>query len=296
MRNFVIIIIVFLSQSIWLSCNKSSDNSSKELIKLVEERDSLKRENEFQSEKLSDYGQIIEVMNATLDTIALQENMMFRSNGDLPVTKDDVKYNLMRFEALLKKQGEKIKQLEDQLKSSNDSNISSLGLIAHLHKQISVKNNQIAQLKNELEKKNVSISQLQEIVESQRVTIDTQNATITELNKRTQKQGEALARQDAILNNGYVLIGSKKDLKRKGVITRKGKIVSDGVMDRTKFAKVDIRNWTEVSFTAQKPRILTNTPSTSYELTTNGDGNFTLTVKNPSDFWRISNYLVIQTD
>ncbi len=292
MRKIVYIIIVVLSQFFWLSC----DNSGKEIIKLVEERDSLKKEIEFKIERLNDYGQIIEVMNATLDTIALQENMIFRSNGDMPVTKEDVKYNLMRFESLLKKQEEKITQLESQLKKSDDSNVESLNLIAHLQKQISIKNNEIAQLKDELEKKNVNIAQLQEIVESQRLTIDTQNETITELSKRTQRQGEALKLQDAMLNNGYVLIGSKSDLKRKGIITRRGKIVTDGVMDRTKFAQVDIRKWTEISFTAKKPKILTNMPSTSYELTTSGDGNFTLTVKNPSDFWRISNYLVVQTD
>ena len=92
-----------------------------------------------------------------------------------------------------------------------------------------------------------------------------------------------------------MLIGSKDDLNRKGV-TKKGKIVPDAVLDRTKFATVDIRKWREVSFQAKRPRILTNMPASSYQLTTDGYGNFTLIVDNPSDFWRISSYLVIQTD
>ena len=168
-------------------------------------------------------------------------------------------------------------------------------MISHLKEQLNTKNIQIAQLKEELEKKNVDIARLQEQVESQRLTINTQTATINELNQRTQRQGEALARQDAILNNGYVLIGSRDDLKRKGIL-KKGKIVADAALDRSKFAKVDIREWREVSFTAKRPRILTNMPASSYEITTTGNRNFTLTVKNPSDFWRISTYLVIQTD
>lgn len=274
----------------------SCGNSGSKVMKLVEERDSLRQINREQGESLDRYSKTIEILNETLDSIAYQENMIFfNNNEELPITKENVKHNLMRFEALLKKQNDKIRQLENQLSESNDSNAQSLNLISHLKEQLNAKNIQIAQLKEELEKKNVDITRLQEQVESQRLTINTQTVTISELNRRTQRQGEALARQDAILNNGYVLIGSKDDLKRKGIL-KKGKIVADAALDRSKFAKVDIREWREISFTAKRPRILTNMPSSSYEITTTGNRNFTLTVKNPSDFWRISTYLVIQTD
>lgn len=273
----------------------SCGNSNKEIQKLVEERDSLRQAQKVQEEKLDNYSKTIETLNETLDSIAYQEKMIFIGNGEIPVTKEDVKHNLMRFEALLKKQGEKIKRLEKQLAESNDSNTHSLSLIARLKEQLNEKNLRIAQLMGELEKKNVSIARLQEQVESQNTTINTQSATISELNQRTQRQSEALARQDAILNNGYVLIGSKDDLKRKGIL-KKGKIVADASFDRSKFAKVDIRKWREINFTAKRPRILTNMPSSSYEITTTGNRNFTLTVKNPSDFWRISSYLIIQTN
>lgn len=273
----------------------SCGNSNKEILRLVEERDSLRQAQKMQEGKLDNYSKTIETLNATLDSIAYQENMLFISNGEIPVTKEDVRHNLMRFEALLKKQTEKIKLLEKQLAESNDSNTHSLSLIAHLKEQLNEKNLRIAQLMGELEKKNMSIACLQELVESQKTTINTQSATISELNQRTQRQSEALARQDAILNNGYVLIGSKDDLKRKGIL-KKGKIVADASLDRNKFAKIDIRKWREINFTAKRPRILTNMPSSSYEITTTGNRNFTLTVKNPSDFWRISSYLIIQTD
>ena len=274
----------------------SCGNSGNEIMKLVEERDSLRRVNRKQVERLDNYSKTIETLNETLDSIAYQENMIFfNDNDEMPITKENVKHNLMRFEALLKKQGDKIKLLERQLSESNDSNAQSLSLISHLKEQLNAKNILIAQLKEEVEKKNVDIARLQEQMESQRLTISTQTATISELNRRTQRQGEALARQDAMLNNGYVLIGSKDDLKRKGILKR-GKIVADAALDRSKFAKVDIREWREISFTAKRPRMLTNMPSSSYEITTTGNRNFTLTIKSPSDFWRISTYLVIQTD
>ena len=285
------IVAVSLISSLLFGCDYS-DNKVKELAK---ECDSLRQTKKIQDEKLDNYGRTIETLNATLDSIAYQEQMLFVNNGDKPVTKEDVQHNLMRYEALLKKQGDRINQLEKQLTESNDTNKNSLSLIAHLKEQLNEKNAYIAQLKEELEKKNVNIALLQEQVESQKLTINAQSATISELNKRTQKQSEALARQDAILNNGYVLIGTKDDLKRKGIL-KKGKIVADASLDRSKFAKIDIRKWREVNFAAKRPRILTNMPASSYEITTTGNRNFTLTVKNPSDFWRISSYLIIQTD
>lgn len=293
MRNLIITVYpIFIVLLLICSCG----NSNSEIMKLVEERDSLRQIAQKQEERLDIYGKTIETLNETLDSVAYQEHMIFtNNNSEVPITKENVKHNLMRFETLLKKQADKIQQLEKLLSESNDSNTQSLSLISHLKEQLNTKNIQIAQLKEELEKKNVDITRLQEQVESQRLTITTQTATISELSQRTQRQDEALARQDAILNNGYVLIGSKDDLKRKGILKR-GKIVADAALDRSKFAKVDIRVWREISFTAKRPRILTDTPSSSYEITTTGDHNFTLTVKNPSDFWRISTYLVIQTD
>lgn len=284
---YIFSVIIILST---IACNNSDS-----VLKLIEERDSLKSINKSQTERLNNYGQTIETLNATLDSIAIQENMIFRGKGDMPVTKDDIRHNLMRFEYLLKSQEQKIRMLEKKLAQSKDSTNQSISLIAHLKRQIEAKNIQIANLKAELENKNVSIAQLQQKVESQRMRIESQSAAINELNQRNRKQNEALARQDAILNNGYVLIGFKSDLKRKGV-TKRGKRVANAVLDRSKFYKVDIRKWREISFHAKKPRILTNMPSSSYELTTAGDKTFTLHVNNPSDFWRISNYLIIQTD
>lgn len=272
-----------------------SGSSSSDVMRLVEERDSLRQANKEQNEILDGFGKTIATLNETLDSVADQEDRLFVNAGEIPVTKEDVKHNLKRFENLLKKQSEKIKLLESQLAESKDANQQSLALIAHLKEQLEAKNRQIMQLKRELENKNVDIASLHEQVASQELTISTQTAKISELDQRNKRQGEALARQDAMLNNGYVLIGSKDDLTRKGIL-RKGKIVADAALDRSKFAKIDIRAWREVSFTAKRPRILTNMPASSYEITTTGNNSFTLTVKNPSDFWRISSYLVVQTN
>ena len=284
MRNKTIILISIAFMAAVASCGPSQS----EYKELIAERDSLRQASTFQASRLDSYVETVEVLNATLDSIAVHENMIFLETGEKPITKEDVQRNLMRFETILLEQTAKIRRLEAQLATSQDENSKSLQLIAHLKRTIEEKNAQIAQLQSELEKKDFDIAQL-------RGQVETQTATINELNVQTKRQGEALARQDAMLNNGYVLIGSKKDLKRKG-ITRRGKLVTNAILDRSKFYQVDIRKWTEISFQAKRPKILTNMPTSSYELTTSGKGDFTLRVINPTDFWKISNYLVIQTD
>lgn len=293
MKTYPILYTSFILILMLHACGISSGGNSE----LEAERDSLKVVSEKQLERLDNYEKAISLLNSTLDSIAYEEKMMFINAGNVegPVTKDIVRKNLERFEAILNQQKARITQLESQIKARNDSSDMSLALITHLQGQIRVKDTQILQLKKEIEKKNVDISHLQEQVESQQYTIDSQTVTIDELSKRTQRQNEALARQDAILNNGYVLLGTKADLQRKGIM-KKGKLVAESILDRSKFKQVDMRNWKEVSFTAKKPRILSNMPASSYELTTDGQGNFNLNIINPSDFWKITSYLIIQTD
>lgn len=287
--HYISIMVILMLQA----CGRSNGENSE----IEAERDSLRSVNERQLERLDNYERAITLLNSTLDSIAYEEKMMFVNAGNVeePVTKDIVRQNLERFEAILNQQKERIKQLEFKIKARNDSTDKSLALIAHLQDQIKVKDTQILQLRKEIEKKNVDITRLQQQVESQQYTIESQTVKIDELSKRNQRQNEALARQDAILNNGYFLLGTKADLQRKGIL-KKGKLVSESILDRSKFKQVDMRHWKEVTFNAKKPRILTNMPSSSYELTTDGQGNFTLNIINPSDFWKITSYLIIQTD
>lgn len=293
MKSFGSYLQITICSIVLMGCGTNNSDKSN----LIAERDSLIVVNEKQLERLNNYEQAVNLLNSTLDSIAYEEKMMFVNAGNVegPVTKDVVKLNLERFESILNQQKDRINQLEMKIKARTDSSDKSLSLIAYLQDQIKIKDTQILQLKKEIEKKSVDISRLQQQVESQKYTIDSQIVQIDELNKRNQRQNEALARQDEILNNGYVLLGTKADLQRKGVL-KKGKLISESILDRSKFKQVNMRHWKEVTFSAKKPRILSNMPASSYELTTDGNGNFTLNIINPSDFWKITSYLIIQTD
>lgn len=276
-----------------ISCN----NSGGDLMKLVEERDSLKAKTEKAEQQLKAINGMVATLNTALDSISAEEGMLFTSsNPEVQMNRADALKNLERFEGVVRHQQQRIAQLEASLAAQNqkpDENMQ--GLVNNLKAQIASKDAEIAHLRKQLQDKDVNIAQLRRYVETQRTQIKEQGEAIAELDRRSKSQVEALKRQDEVINNCYVMIGSKKDLKSKGIV-KKGKLVSESMLDKSRFIKVDIRKWREVSFEAKRPRILTNMPQSSYILTTTGDHNFTIRITNPTSFWSISNFLVIQTD
>lgn len=295
MKSRFLLISCFL---VWVTvtCLISSCGNGVDTMKLIAERDSLRMESEIQAHKLKNIEAAVSMMNETLDSIAYEEKLIFVNvGGELPVTRQGALNNLAHFEEVVRAQHKKIAELEAQLKESA-FNEEAQQLIEHLRAQILQKDREIAELRKELEKKDVDIARLRSIVESQSLKIAVQTEQINDLDRKTKMQDEALVNQDKILNTGYVIVGSKKDLQRRGVLDKKGKIVANSMLDKSKFVQVDIRTYKDITFQAKRPRILTNMPQNSYSLMKLGNQQFAMTILSPADFWRISNYLVIQTD
>ncbi len=266
------------------SCNNSSDV----LMTLVSERDSLINANDSLANRLYTYDESLDILYSTLDSIAIQENQIFKSDGETPLTKDAIRYNLERYEALLRKQESKIHHLESTLSVSRDSTNRSQRIINQLKAEIRNKDQKIKDLLARLDNANTTVEELQGVVNSQKQTIANQNITIAQIN-------DVIIRQDKELNKGYVLIASRKEIKQKGIAVKKGRARLNAI-EQKHFHRIDIRTFREITFQAKRPRILTDIPSSTYELTTAGDGNFTLTILDATKFWDVYNYLIIQTD
>ena len=273
----------------------SGGDTIKAILQLVAERDSLKAESELQMKKLDVINEMIATINSALDSISAEENMLFIStSSELPMSRNDALRDLERYERVLQHQRQRIEALDRNMKDGGDST-GMHGMMEIMKQQLAAKDLQIAKLKEELSKKNVDIARLRRQVESQRTQIQEQTETIEQLDRTTKVQEKALVYQDEVINSCYVILGSKKDLERRGIIKKK-QMVPESALDKSKFAKVDIRKWREITFEAKKPRILTSMPSGSYTLSTNGNGTFTLRIRNAGEFWSVSNFLVIQTD
>ena len=60
------------------------------------------------------------------------------------------------------------------------------------------------------------------------------------------------------------------------------------------FTQIDIRTDKEIKLYSKRAELLTTHPAGSYELVKDAKGQLTLKITNPSQFWSVSRYLVIQ--
>lgn len=137
----------------------------------------------------------------------------------------------------------------------------------------------------------MNIAQLQSRVSN--LTEDVSN-----LNQINQEQEQALTAQSDMMNEGYIKIGTKKELQSIGLLSKGGlfskKKLNISNLDPNVFEKIDIREFHTLTINGKSPKILTQIPETSYQITKNSDGTSTLTISDPTLFWSVSNFLIIQ--
>lgn len=282
-RKLLIFSALFLA-----ACSGNKYNSQ-----LEERIDSLQKENNRKDKDINDMTSYVSLLADGLDSIAKQESILFYTNkgreGTI-VDKDQLKKNLDMFEETLNQQRQRISQLADSLRARGESLSNLSRLVTYLNQQLDEKNNQINELRSELQNKNVNISQLQN-----KVTALTEDNT--QLNQRVETQVQALKTQTEIINEGFVKIGTKKALSDLGIITGgflKKKKVNPNAIQQGQFMRVDIRYFKEIPLNSGDPKILTQMPTSSYRITKTEKNKSVLSILDPTAFWSVSNYLIIQ--
>lgn len=267
-----------------------------DISKLVAERDSLKEASARNKENLDELNFFIDELATSLDSIAMQEGAItLGSKEGTTMSRAEMKQSLNDLSDLLTRQRQHIASLQDSLKAKSALGSNAAGLksiIENLQQQLEEKEQIIAQLQAELNSSKANVAQLQSRVSAL-------HNDVSQLTQKNEMQKEALQIQTEIINEGYVKIASKKDLKKLGVLNggflKKKKLNATG-LNPDNFTKVNITTFTEITIQSSKPKILTSMPTSSYTLRKNADGTSTLTILDPTSFWRASNYLVISTD
>lgn len=234
-------------------------------------------------------------INADMARIHDVEGVMSNSvymEGDVPNQREQLRADLASIQRTLQERRERLAQLEEQLKRSNLSNTNLTNTINSLRAQIDQKDSEITRLSGELSQANAKIGALTTQVDSLSSTVVSANDARFE----AEQQSENLSNE---LNTCFYAVGSKKELKENKIIEtgflRKTKIMR-GEFDKDFFTEADKRTLTRLPLhTKKEPKILTNQPSGSYTLQSE-DGQYVLTITNPDEFWKLSNYLVIQVN
>ncbi|MDD4921329.1 MAG: hypothetical protein PHS30_02495 [Bacteroidales bacterium] len=163
--------------------------------------------------------------------------------------------------------------------------------INRLQSEMDAKDVQIKSLQAELEQKNIKITELT-------TTVNDQIKNIAEQQNVLEQQKSTIKGQDTDMNTVWYCVASSKQLKETKIISSAGlfqpKKVMNTEFDNKAFTQVDLRSLTSIATQGKKIKILSSHPQNSYKLITGADKKISIEITNPSKFWSVSKYLVVQ--
>lgn len=282
------IVVALMLSFLFFSCGGRIDGS-----KLLAERDSILDVNERQQKELDDINFVMSEVSACLDSLAEQEQFLYVSKDGIKLPKRTVLENLRSFEKLLNRQRKQIAMLQDSLYNRKDSTSRYFKLVGFLSKELTEKNLTIQSLQKEIAINKRNIAELQ----NQKSDLE---KNVSELQEQEKLHKQVMEMQSDMLNECYVKVGTKKELKDAGLLVGNGlfskKKVDNSNLNKELFMKVDIRNFMELPISAKKIKIMTpEPPAASYKIEKTNDG-VVLRIQDATAFWNASNYLIIQTN
>ncbi len=292
MRRNLIVAILAISAIGFVSCDSSklkdaeaqNQQLKEELSETLATRDSM-------------YMLINDISDGMNQIKELEKIISTPSNlqGDSESRKNQIRNDMIAIQNALQIRRERLEQLEARLKS-NDAEMSKT--IKNLKAQIAEQQTEIATLTNKLAAANIQIEELSSTVSNLTGTVDTLNSSLAS-ERQSKADAEKAAQEYANeLNTCYYAVGTKSELK-------KAKIIESGFLRKTKILKSDFeqsyfttgdkRTLTSIQLHSKKAKVITNQPASSYEIV-DENGQKVLKITDPSTFWSLSNYLVVQVD
>jgi len=185
----------------------------------------------------------------------------------------------------------KIAELRKLAAKKGRANNLLAGTIKRLQTEMDEKVVQIQTLQAELEQKNIKITELN-------TTVDVQTKNIADQQNVMEQQKSTIKVQDTDMNTVWYCVTSSKKLKDAKIITNGGLFQAKKVMsndfDKNVFTSVDLRSISSIPSHSKRIKIISTHPQNSYKLVTGADKNITIEITNPSKFWSVSKYLVVQ--
>lgn len=228
-----------------------------------------------------------------LDSINTQEGLLYNmGNGDAADRRAEIRRNLSTIKARLAANKALLASMEAKVKSSGNENSVQAKTIAQLRQHIEQQDAKIAQLESDLTKAKEEIGNLNTQV------AETQEQVKVETQAKEEAQAATVAAENEA-NKVYYAIGSNKELKNKGLLSKKflgATKVLQGNFDASYFVTADKRNLRTIPTNSKKVKIWTNMPEGSYRIVGEKDGPKSIEIINPDKFWSLASHLIIQTD
>lgn len=288
MKKIMILVAVSLTVALTACENKATQEQQAQAD--MSSRDSLLSVIAQKDNELNDMMTTLNDIQEGFRQINEAEGRVNLSKGQPETSqREEIMENLAFIQRTMQLNRELIARLQQQLKT-NTSASSKLkatleATIEGLNSELEAKNKQIADLTAELEQKNLYIAK-----QGEQITALNQN--VNDLTAQNEAKSRTMAAQDKELHTGWYVFGTKRELKEQNILQR-GDVLRSDQFNKDYFTRVDIRVDKVIKLYSKSAKLLTNHPAGSYSLDRDSQGQYTLRITNPQEFWRASRYLVI---
>ncbi|GAP73366.1 hypothetical protein SAMD00024442_8_64 [Candidatus Symbiothrix dinenymphae] len=258
---------------------------------LEKQRDSLLLLNKQVNIELERLMDALNEIDANFQAIKAAENYVeIQTGGDgrlTQTTMERIRGDMQFITELLAKNRAHIADLEKKAKNYAGQLGQSKGLqatIVRLQTDLSAKDAEIAALKAELAKKDRLIEDL---------TFDNMDleAKIQALKEKDTKQRAMIARQQIEIRKVYYCFGTAKELKTQR-IALKGQLGTN--FNSNYFIEADKIALKTIQLFAKKAKLVSKHPIGSYQFVKKANKELDLQITNPTKFWSLTKYLVVE--
>lgn len=268
-----------------VSCNQE------EIKRLTFEKDSIQKVKDQTEAEMNQYLSTIADVQSQIKSIKEVEMGIISdgtTEGVSSESKAKISQDLQTISEYIQNSKNKIEKLENDLASAKQSAASFKGIVAGLKRDLQERTKEIENLKAQLEEKDIKIKELDDALASVNSMKDSLSAV-------SDQQAAAIKAQDKELNTVWYIIGTKKDLKNKGL--KEGDLKNINI-NKSIFTSVDKREFTGLELGSKKAKIYTSHPESSYSLEQKSadDKTKVLKINDYATFWSNSDKLIIQID
>ena len=209
------------------------------------------------------------------------------SQSDTP-EKDRIMRNIGAINGLVMENRNKIEALNEQLRKNKYDGKRLNELLVDAQQKVRDYEEQVGDLKRQLSESDYRYA---EIIKR-----------IDEMTLTNQSLAQSVEWYDTELNTGYYIEGSPKELRKEGIVAKKGDLLGIGGakvlnsdLEPSNFTKIDVRKTTVIPVNAKKARLVTGHEAGSYEFVKEGNMIASINIIDPVEFWKSSRYMVVET-
>jgi hypothetical protein len=292
MKHVVAFSTVLCGLLVFGCSNREKEQALQTQIAQVErDRSSVQQVLSERDQYLEEVVQAVNQIYADLEKARVKEGQIVKraEGSDSPMaaktldTRQNLLRNISEIGTSLKENRKKIGELQARIKSYH-------GEIASLAELVD-------KLKASLEEREQSIAQLQ-------VRVQGLEATVIEKTKLIQEKDTLLERQRRKINTVFYVVGTRDELKKKGIITDEGGFlwgllgsttIMAGGIDPSSFSPLDRTKDSTLHFQGKIDEILPRRSDDFFAEASIGENDTELRILQPEQFWQ-NNYLVVVLD